>query len=95
MALTNAVALRDASGLEVEAVMKGRRRTDPTKVLGFEAAVRHSMFVVGPVHSAKVRVCWMGDWLGDLPERAVIRLGGDWAETLGESQGRLAGHHYR
>ena len=93
VALTNAVALRDASGLEVEAVMKGRRRTDLTKALGF-AAVRHSMFVAGP-HSAKVRVCWMGDWLGDWPGRAVVRLGGDWAETSGGSQGRLAGHHYR
>ena len=95
MALTNAVALRDASGLEVEAVMKGWRRTDPTKVLGFEGAVRHSTFVAGPVHSAKVRVCWMGDWLGDWPERAVIRLGGDWAETSGGNQGWLTGHHYR
>lgn len=91
-ALTNAVALRDASGLEAEAVME--RRTRPTKVLGFETAVRHSIVVVGPVHFAKVRVCWMGDWLGHWPERAVVRLGGDWAETSGGSQGRLAGHHH-
>jgi hypothetical protein len=75
--------------------MKGRRRTDQTKVLDFEEAVRHSMFVAGPVHSAKVLVCWMGDWLEDWPERAVARLEGDWAETSGGSQGRLAGHHHR
>jgi len=65
--------------------MKGQRRTRPAKVLGFEAAVRHSMVVVGLVHFAKVQVCWMGDWLGDWPERAVVRLGGDWAETSGRS----------
>jgi hypothetical protein len=95
VALTNAVALRDASGLEAEAVKKGLRRTRLTRVLGFEAAVRHSMVVAGPVHFAKVRVCWMGDWLGDWPERAVVLLGGDWAETSGRSQGQLADHHHR
>jgi len=81
VALTNAVALSDASGLGAEAVMEGQRRTRPTMVLGFEAAVRHSIVVAGLVHFAKVQVCWMGDWLGDWPERAAVRLGADWAET--------------
>lgn len=94
VALTNVVALRDASGLEAEAVMKGLRRTRLTKVPGFEEAVRYSMVVAAPVHFAKVRVCWMGDWLGDWPEGAVVLLGGDWAETSRRSQEQLAGHHH-
>jgi hypothetical protein len=56
VALTNAVASRDASVLE--AVSVGQCCTDQAKALGFVVvAVRHSTVVADPVHFAKVRVC--------------------------------------
>jgi len=59
VALTNAVASRDAYVLE--AVSVGQRCTDQAKALGFVVVVvvvvMHSMVVVDPVHFVKVRVC--------------------------------------
>lgn len=57
VALTNAVASRDAYVLV--AVSVGQRCTDQAKALGFVVVVvvGHSMVVVDPVHFVKVRVC--------------------------------------
>jgi hypothetical protein len=58
VALSNAVAWRDASVPQAE----GRRRTRQAKVLSFEAAARcYLMVAVEPVHFAKVRLCWTED----------------------------------
>jgi hypothetical protein len=94
-ALSSAVvALRDASVLE--AVKEGQRRTRQARVSNFEAAVRYYLTVVaGPVHFAKVPLCWMGDWREDWPEWVVVHLGEGSLETAGGSLNWLAEHrHY-
>lgn len=55
MALSNAVASKDASVLE--AVLVEQRRMGQAKALNFVMVVGYSMVVAEPVHFAKVQVC--------------------------------------
>ena len=92
VALTNAVASRDASVLEAESV--GQRCMHQAKALGFVVvAMRHPMVVADPVHFVKARVCWMKGLQADWPGLVVDCLEEGLFEALEGSQMCLAGPH--
>ena len=90
MALSNAVASKDASVLE--GVLVEQRRTAQIKALCFGMVVGYWM-VAEPVHSVKVRVYLMKGLRADLPELVVDCLEGDLSEELEGSRRLLAERH--
>ena len=91
VALTNAVASRDASVLEA---VSGQRCTDQAKTLGFVVVVvRHSMVVADLVHFAKVLVYSMKGLRADWPELVVDCLEEGLFGALEGSRMWLAGPH--
>jgi len=82
--LSYAVASRDASVLE--GVLVGQHHTGLAKALGFATAVTYSAVVAESVHLARVRVCSMGGWREEQPERVAGHLEEHLFGTLAGSQ---------